>query len=406
MPLSSFRRDVVSLLLIVLFLSNADGQTPDTPAPSGPVKFHPLNLQPKANQKRADDFHQDNLPGNNLLDLASGQHRLLGIPYQVGDGVLQLGSSGVVKNKPAKIDGIKVGAKFARLRILHATAYSYEEEEVVIGSYTVRYGDGATRIIPIVNRKDVDGWWKRRGAPEPKNAKIAWEGTNDRVAGIGGSIRLFASTWENPRPDAAAASIDFASNMTKCAPFCVAITAEIPLTARAAAGPLSVDDLETLWKQLADDGDKAFDAIETLAGSPKQTIPFLARRMNAAEAAALDKRIGDLVSRLDDENFRVREKATQELEKHGLEAPPILRRALDDKTSPEARRRIDRVLEKLKSAKHTSDQKRSLGALLVFELSATAGAIETLEEAAKGRAGAWLAGEAQGSLLRMRKMKA
>ena len=40
---------------------------------------------------------------------------------------------------------------------------------------------------------------------------------------------LFLSTWPNPKLDTEVTSMDFASTMnTRCAPFCVAITAEQP----------------------------------------------------------------------------------------------------------------------------------------------------------------------------------
>ena len=41
-------------------------------------------------------------------------------------------------------------------------------------------------------------------------------------------IRLYLSVWRNPHPAKKIASLDYASTMTKAAPFCVAITAEGP----------------------------------------------------------------------------------------------------------------------------------------------------------------------------------
>jgi hypothetical protein len=40
------------------------------------------------------------------------------------------------------------------------------------------------------------------------------------------TVRLFTTTWENPRPDVAIAAVDFASTLTRAAPFLVAVTAE------------------------------------------------------------------------------------------------------------------------------------------------------------------------------------
>jgi hypothetical protein len=391
--------------LLLLFLScGVHSQPPEPAGRPGPARFYPLDLQALANQKRKDDFHQNNLAGNNLDALASGEHRLLGIPFQVGEGVLQLGSK-VLPDKPKKINGIKVGKKFTSLHILHATAYSVNEKEVAIGSYTLNYEDGSTQTIPIVNGKDVRGWWKRPLAPEPSHGKVAWEGANDYVKGIGAGIRLFMLTWKNPKPGTTVVSVDYASTMTNCAPFCVAITAAEPLKARAVAGPMTAGDLEQLWKQLASDGNQASDAVETLAGVPEQAIPFLNARLRAVQAPAVEKKIAMLITRLDDKNFSVREKATGELEKLGPEPFPQLRRSLDQPISLEVRYRIKHLLEKLKIAKLTADQKRLQRTLLVFELIATVEGRQVLEEVAKGSAGAWLAPEAQASLKRLARMK-
>jgi hypothetical protein len=409
MPRIPSRRDVGAVVglgaLVVLFVpSGVQGQPPEPAGRLGPVRFYPLDLQALANQKRTADFHQDNLPGNNLDALAAGEHRLLGIPFQIGEGVLQLGSE-VLPDKPEKISGIKAGKKITSLYVLHATAYSVNEEEVTIGRYTLHYEDGTTQTIPVVNGKDVCGWWKRPGAPEPSRGKVAWEGTNEYVNGIGATIRLFLSTWKNPRPGTAVVRIDYASTMTKCAPFCVAITAAEPLKARAVAEPLTTADLDRLWRQLAGDGDQASDAVETLAGVPEQAIPFLGEQFRAVRPTAVEKRIGLLITQLDDDNFSVREKATGELERLGPEAFPLLRRSLDGPISVEARRRIERLLENLKTATLTADQKRLQGALIVLELIVTAEARQVLEEVSQGRAGAWLASEAQVSLKRLERKK-
>jgi hypothetical protein len=381
------------------------GQPPEPADRPGPVRFYPLDLQALANHKRKDDFHQDNLPGNNLDALPSGEHRLLGIPFQVGEGVLQLGCQSL-PNKPEKITGIKVGKKFTSLHVLHATAYSVEEEEdVTIGSYTLHYEDGTTQTIPIVNGQDVRGWWKRPGAPEPSRGKVAWEGSNDCVTRMGAGLRLFASTWTNPTPGTAVVSIDYVSAMTKCAPFCVAITAAEPLKARAVTVPATAGDLEHLWEQLAGDGDRAGDAVETLAGLPRQATPFLSARLRAVQPAAVEQRVAMLIALLDDKTFSVRERATRQLEQLGPEALPQLRRSLDEPIPLEVRRRVERVLERLQTAKPTADQKRLQGAVLVLELMATVEARRVLEEVAKGSAGAWLALEAQASLKRLEKMK-
>jgi hypothetical protein len=367
------------------------------------ARFYPVDLQARANQKRVDDFHQNNLPGNNLVELASGKHQLLGIPFQVGDSVLQLGSA-VLKGMPERIE-IKVGKKFTKLHVLHATAYGVNEGQVTIGSYTFRYEDGKSQTIPVVNGKDVCGWWKRPDAPDPSPAKIGWEGSNKNVKQTGTKIRLFVSTWENPRPGTSVVRIDFASAMTNCAPFCVAMTVANPLELRAPLKPLTAVELGRLWTQLASDGTPACDAVEALAGAPTQAISFLGPRVHVARPTADAKKVATLITKLDHDRFADREMATAELEKLGLEALPQLRRTMDDSKSSEIRQRTQGLLEKLKNVSLTPDQKRLQAVLYVFELIESDEARKVLDEVASGKAGLWLAAEAEASLKRLQKKR-
>lgn len=190
-------------------------------------KFIPVDFQALTNQKRKESFHGSTYVGNHLESLGDGEKRLLDIPFQLGDGILQLGSTEVA-DKPAVIKGIKVGHKLANLHFLHATAY-YLEDEMPIGSYTINYADGSSEKIPIVNGKDVTDWWKYSFSKPPSTGKIAWEGVNQGSKELDATIWLFLTTWKNPKPEIPITSIDFGSNMeTRCAPFCVAITGEAP----------------------------------------------------------------------------------------------------------------------------------------------------------------------------------
>jgi hypothetical protein len=73
---------------------------------------------------------------------------------------------------------------------------------------------------------DRDWWVKWSEPPAPKGLVVAWSGNNEEAAAGGTSIRLFKWTWENPLPEIEIRSLDFVSNLTGCAPFLIAITAE------------------------------------------------------------------------------------------------------------------------------------------------------------------------------------
>jgi hypothetical protein len=378
-----------------------EGSEKSTAARPGMAGFSPLDFQALANHKRKDPFHSADRPANTLASLAAGEQRLLGIPFQIREGVLQVGST-QLPDKPAKITGIKVEKKLRDLYFLHACAY-HLDEEVPIGSYTVRYADGASETIPIVNAQDVTDWWKYPFSKAPTKGKVAWEGANDSAKEFNATLWLFMATWKNPRPNAVVKSIDFASTMdTACAPFCVAITMSNPLKARALATPLTAAQLDRLWTELAAEGATAYDAVETLAGAPAQAIPFLGPRIRAARPTVDAKAIAALIAKLDDDTLVEREAASKELAKLGIEALPQIRKAAAESKSAEVRQRARDISEKLKNVNVTADQRRLQAILWVLELIGSAEARRALEDVAGGKAGAWLATEAEEALKRMR----
>ena len=186
-------------------------------------------------------------------------------------------------------------------------------------------------------------------------------------------------------------------------PFCVAITAAKPLKPRPPAKPLTADELDRLWTQLASDGAPTFDAVELLAGVPAHALPFLGPRFRAAGSTADTKKIAALIAKLDDDSFDERETATKELEKLGLEALLQLRQAAAETKSAEVRERAEDLLAKLANLKLTPDRKRLQAALCVLELIGSAEARKMLQEVATTPANPWLAAQAEETLKRMPK---
>jgi hypothetical protein len=168
---------------------------------------------------------------------------------------------------------------------------------------------------------------------------------------------------------------------------------------------LTAKVFDDLWEQLgSDDFAKANQAVGTLAAS-KQAIPLLCDRVRAAGILDREKRVSQLLAQLDDDQFAVRERATQELEKLGPLAAPHLQKTIDSKLPLEVRRRAERVLEKLKVAELSPELSRWQRSLTVLELLGTPEARQALTDLAKGDAGAWLALEAKASLDRLEKKK-
>ncbi len=112
---------------------------------------------------------------------------------------------------------------------------------------------------------------------------------------------------------------------------------------RPRPGPAEVRELETWWRDLAGDAPRAHRAIWSLAGVPSQALPLLRDRLRPAVALPADE-LQRLVQDLDSPRFPGREEASRRLTEFGEQAETTLRRALADKPSTEARRRLERIL--------------------------------------------------------------
>jgi hypothetical protein len=86
---------------------------------------------------------------------------------------------------------------------------------------------------------------------------------------------------------------------------------------------------------------------------------------------------------LDSDSFNQREKATAALAGLGDRAGPALRSALKE-ASPEARRRIQELLDKLAEGRLSPDELRGLRSVEVLERVGNEEARHVLEEIAKG----------------------
>ena len=212
---------------IVLFLAGAD-QKANAP------KFGFIDLKEKANHKLDEAFHSG-AEGNHLGELPKGEQTFEGVKFKIGDKLIQLGSK-LVENMPEKVEGIKVDKTFTTLHILHATGYGggpneegtayFVPDDTLIGRYHVHYEDGVVEVIPIVYGKDVRDWWWKETEKSVPRAKIAWKGDNDRAKAGSARIRLYLTSWHNPKPHKKVTHIDYSSTFDKAAPFCVALTAE------------------------------------------------------------------------------------------------------------------------------------------------------------------------------------
>jgi WD40 repeat protein len=175
----------------------------------------------------------------------------------------------------------------------------------------------------------------------------------------------------------------------------------LPPTSGAAAA-LAPKDLEELWSRLAaPDTAQAAQALERLSDHPEQAVRFLGGALSPARPPA--RTIGDMIRDLDDKNFTVREKATDELAKLGRDAETLLRQALQKPASEEVRRRLERLLLRLDDHVPPAETLRVVRAIEVLERIGNRGAHDLLRALAQGSPEARQTLEARSSLERLAK---
>jgi WD40 repeat protein len=162
----------------------------------------------------------------------------------------------------------------------------------------------------------------------------------------------------------------------------------------------TVDDLDRLWADLGGPAPKAYPAIWTLVAAPRLAVPFLKERLGPVTAAD-PARVARLIADLDSDRFDVREKAFKELEQLGDLAGPALRKAREGRPSPEVRRHLDALRDKLPGPVTAPERLRGLRAVAVLEQLGTPEARGLLERLATGAPEARLTQEARASLERL-----
>jgi RNA polymerase sigma factor (sigma-70 family) len=179
-------------------------------------------------------------------------------------------------------------------------------------------------------------------------------------------------------------------------------TAPRPKAPDRPADKLRPEQLESLWSDLrAADAVKAYRAVCALAATPEQGVGFLKRRLEPV-AAADSRQVARLLADLDGADFAARERATRELEKLGERAAPQLRVALAGDPSTEARRRIERLLERANGRERLG----AVRAVEVLEMADTREARRLCEMLAGGVAEATLTREARTALEGMKRRPA
>jgi WD40 repeat protein len=151
----------------------------------------------------------------------------------------------------------------------------------------------------------------------------------------------------------------------------------------AAAVKLTPRQQEVLWRDLGSgDAGLAYRAMGILVRGGDRSIEFLIKNLGTSPKMESEK-IDQWLAELDSQDFVVRQKASQELERAGKQAEPALRKVLKGPASLEVRRRVEALLKKMDKFELFSEHWRSLRIVEVLEHIGTAQARTALRHLAQ-----------------------
>jgi hypothetical protein len=178
--------------------------------------------------------------GNNLSELPRGVHIFGGVPFDVEGRAQLMGRKLLETNAafPVRARNLEIARKCRRIHLLHgASGITPEMAGAEIARLVVHYADGSQARIPIVAGGNVLDWWgpiyeteagENARNPSAAGSELAWAGGNPWIAQEKPeqALRLYKSTFENPRPGVEISAIDYVSTVTDAAPFLLGLTVE------------------------------------------------------------------------------------------------------------------------------------------------------------------------------------
>jgi hypothetical protein len=174
------------------------------------------------------------------------------------------------------------------------------------------------------------------------------------------------------------------------------------LAAAYAGEPSAPRGADAVWAELGTNDPEKADLLTTyLVARPELALPLLRQRLRPV---CLDPgQLPRLIADLDHRRFAVREQASRELEKLGECAEAALYQARARQPSAETRRRIDLLLERLRTLRlfPSPEQRRRSRAIEVLERIGNAEARALLTGLARGFPAADLTVEAKAALERL-----
>ena len=194
---------------------------------------HAVNLDSFYQTKIAHASPHDRDPHNNLAQLPAGHQTFDGVRFNVA-GIINLACGNDVTRTndsypyPISVEGIPVNRLCHQLHLLHGTTGG-AEDQTLVAKLVLHYGDGTTADLDIIYGQQVYGWWFKEddNPPLAGNTKIAWIGENPTSKRLGYRIRVFKTSFINPKPDVRIETVDYVSALVSTSsPFLRALTTE------------------------------------------------------------------------------------------------------------------------------------------------------------------------------------
>jgi WD40 repeat protein len=217
------------------------------------------------------------------------------------------------------------------------------------------------------------------------------------ASGHRGSITCLRLHTDNERPVLYSGSVD-----TTAVAWDLRETMDV---FRQGTPQITTDEAEQVWLELgAEDPVVMHRALWTLATAGETAVSMLAKHLKPAPVdEELGPKVAKLIDQMNDDQFSVRERATQQVAELGEGADPFLRLALEETNSAEVRHRIRRLLNDLSGKPLVVDQnqQRALRGIQVLEGVGDERAREVLERLATGEPAARMTHEAKNALERI-----
>ena len=151
-----------------------------------------------------------------LADLPRGLRNLAGTLWDLR------GFVSVAQGQAA--NHIPVGLRCRQLHFLQSTGGFFTRDGHEVAHWLVRYADGSAVEWPLIYGDQLRDWWWNYGYPREANqAVIAWEGHPNVLAN---GVRLFKSTWTNPRPEVEIQELSLVGGDVNASTSVFAITAD------------------------------------------------------------------------------------------------------------------------------------------------------------------------------------